>query len=182
MSRIKIQPVPKMLEPILKQAGIRLKRYASAATFERGLKKFLKRNTLLHLATSRNDVPRCTPLEYRLHGTTLYILSEGGGKFSNLRVNKKISFGVAEPYDSEKEFFSAKGLQGWGTARVYSMKEHPRQFKSALQKMHIMQALKRAGQTKLPPGFNYRVIEITPHKMKYGNLCEGVYHIVWYRK
>ena len=44
-----------------------------------------------------------TPLEYRLDGVTFYILSEGGGKFNNLKINTTVFFSIAEPYHPEKE-------------------------------------------------------------------------------
>ena len=168
-----------MYVPILKQAGIKIMNYKSAASFEKDLLKFLKRNHVLHLGTSKNDYPRVTPLEYRLVGLTCYILSEDGGKFNNLKTNNKDSFGISEPYDSRKDFFSAKGLQAWGTAKVYSIKENLKQFQSAIKKMNIQTSLNKAGQKDLPPGLNFRIIEIKPNKIRYGNIKEGIYNITW---
>ena len=121
-------------------------------------------------------------MEYRLHGLTFYILSEGGGKFNNLRENKNVSFSIAAPYDSTKDFWGAKGVQAWGKAKVYGMKENPRRFKEALKKMKAFQVMKQIGMKELPPQFNYRVIEIAPDRINYGNLKEGIYHITWRRK
>jgi hypothetical protein len=179
MAKIKQHPVPKMFVPILKQSGIKIKNYKSATSFEKDLLKFLKRNHVLHLGTSKNDYPRVTPLEYRLIGLTFYILSEGGGKFNNLKANKKVCFGISEPYDSTKDFFGAKGLQAWGTAKVYSMKENLKQFQSIIKKMSIQTSLNMAGQKDLPSGLNFRIIEIKPNKIKYGNTREGIYNITW---
>lgn len=144
--------------------------------------KFLKRNNILHLSTCKNNIPRTTPLEYRLDGFTFYILSEGGGKFNNLKVNNSVSFSIAEPYDPEKDFWGAKGLQVWGKAKVYSRKTDLHRFENVLKKMKVSEALKKMGQKELPPQFNYRIIEITPNKMKYGNVREGVYNVTWERK
>jgi len=182
MAEIKQQPVPKMLQPIFEKLGISIKKYRSAGSFERDLKKFLKRNHVLHLSTCRNNVPRCTPIEYRLHGMTFYIISEGGGKFRNLKENKKVSFSIAEPYNSDEDFFNSKGVQAWGTARVYSSKENPKQFQDAIKRMNIMKAIEKAGQTKLPSDFSYRIIEIIPDRIKYSNKTEGVYKVTWKRK
>ena len=182
MPKIKQQPVPQMVLPVLKQAGIRIKNYKSVASFEKDLQKFLKRNHVLHLCTCKKNSPRCTPLEYRLSGLTFYILSEGGGKFDNLKINKKVSFGIAEPYNSDEDYFSAKGVQAWGTVKVIGIKENPNKFNAALKKMNIMKAMRKLGFKELPPNFNYRIIEITPDRIKYGNLREGVYHITWERK
>jgi hypothetical protein len=42
--------------------------------------------------------------------------------------------------------------------------------------------MKKTGMKELPPQFNYQVIEITPDRINYGNLREGVYHVTWTRK
>ena len=98
MAKITQLPVPAPFIAVFKQTGIKIKQYRSPASFERDLKLFLKRNHVLHLSTSSGDVPRSTPLEYRLNGLTVYVLSEGGGKFVNLKTNKKISFSIHHHY------------------------------------------------------------------------------------
>jgi len=70
----------------------------------------------------------------------------------------------------------------WGRAKVYSRTDSPAAFQKALEKMDIMRSIEKLGLTELPPDFNYRIIEITPDKMRYGNLREGVYHVTWERK
>ena len=134
MAKINQQPVPQMVLPFLKKAGIKIKNYKSVDSFEKDLLKFLKRNHVLHLCTCKNNSPRCTPLEYRLSGLSFLILSEGGGKFNNLKVNKKVSFGIAEPYNSEEDYFAAKGVQAWGTVKVIGIKDNPLKFKEAVCK------------------------------------------------
>ena len=127
-------------------------------------------------------MPRTTPLEYRHDGLTFYNLSEGGNKFNNHKVNKYVSFSIAVPYFPKKDFWGGKGLQAWGKAKVYSKKTDPRRFNRALKKMKVLESIKKLGVTSLPPQFNYRVIEITPDKMTYGNLREGVYNVTWTKK
>jgi hypothetical protein len=180
MPTIKQQPVPEFILPVFKRHGIKIKNYRTPTAFERDLKKFLKRNHILHLSTCNINTPRSTPLEYRLNGLTFYILSEGGGKFNNLMKNKKVSFSIAEPYNSEKDFWGSKGLQAWGKARVHSLKENPIQFKDALKKMKLTRVLKKLGMQELPD-LNFRIIEITPDRIKYGNPREGVYKVTWER-
>jgi hypothetical protein len=45
--------------------------------------------------------------------------------------------------------------------------------------MKVYESLKKMGQKELPPQINFRVIEITPTKMKYGNVREGVFKVTW---
>lgn len=182
MSKIKQPKAPSFVLPVFKQAGVKIKKFKSSAAFEKVLMKFLKRNNVLHLSTSRNNIPRTTPLEYRLDGFTFYMLSEGGSKFNNLKVNNTVSFSIAETYHPEKDFWGAKGLQAWGKAKVYSKKTDPRRFENALKKMKVYESLKKMGQNELPPQINFRVIEIIPDRMKYGNVREGVYSVTWERK
>lgn len=182
MSKIKQPKAPSFVLPVFKQAGVKIKKFKSSVAFEKVLMKFLKRNNVLHLSTSRNNIPRTTPLEYRLDGFTFYILSEGGSKFNNLKVNNTVSFSIAETYHPEKDFWGAKGLQAWGKAKVYSKKTDPRRFENALKKMKVYESLKKMGQNELPPQINFRVIEIIPDRMKYGNVREGVYSVTWERK
>lgn len=182
MPKLRQPKFPPALLPILKQEKIKLKNFPSAKAFEKVLLKFLKEQNVLHLSTCINNLPRATPLEYRLHGLTFYILSEGGSKFNNLKVNKNVSFSIAALYNSNKDFWGAKGLQAWGKAKVYSMKTNPRRFKDALKKMKALDTMKKIGMKELPPQFNYRVIEITPDRINYGNLREGVYHVIWTKK
>jgi hypothetical protein len=182
MASIKQLKVPTIVTSVFKQVGIKIKNYKTAAAFEKDVMKFIARNNVLHLSTVRGKMPRTTPLEYRPDGLTFYILSEGGEKFNNLKVNKSVSFSIAEPYAPHKDFWGAKGLQAWGKAKVYSKKTNPRRFEQALRKMKIYESLKKMGRKELPPQFNYRVIEITPDKMRYGNVREGVYNVTWSRK
>ncbi len=182
MPKLSQVPVPKPFVEVFKQTGIKIKQYKAPASFERDLKKYLKRNHVLHLSTCKENTPRSTPLEYRINGLTFYILSEKGGKFINLKNNKKVSFSIAEPYNSEDDYWGYKGMQAWGTAKVYYRNENPKQFKEALKKMGIAKSLKRLGLKDLPPHINYKIIEITPDKIKYGNPREGVFRVTWQRK
>jgi hypothetical protein len=176
------QPFPACVKPFFKSAGIRIKKYAYAASFEKDLTGFLARNHVLHLGTCKGRAPRVTPLEYRLNGLTFYVLSEGGGKFANLKENKRVSFGIAEPYDSQTDFFSNKGLQAWGLATVYSLRGEPANFRAALKKMNAAKGYLKIEINSLLPHFNYRIIEIIPDKIKYGNPREGVFQVTWKRK
>jgi hypothetical protein len=112
---------------------VRIKRFATPAAFEKVLLQFIHRNNVLHLSTCRNNITRTTPIEYRPDGFTFYILSEGGSKFNNLKVNKTVSFSIAEPYYPDKDYWGAKGLQAWGKAKVYNKKDNPRRFETALR-------------------------------------------------
>ena len=179
MATLKQPPVPAPMTGVLKRDGVKLKHYKSTSSFEKELLKFINKNHVLHLSTCRKNICRSTPLEYRNHGFTFYILSEGGVKFENLKHNRDICFSIAEPYSSEDDFWGYKGLQAWGKARVISRKENPDDFNAALGKMKIRRVLKKLGMKDIPKEFSYRIIEITPSRIKYNNPRAGVFRIIW---
>jgi hypothetical protein len=182
MPRIVQQKLSKAALRAFKQKGIKLKKFKTPASFEKELKKFLKKNHVLHLSTCFNNTPRSTAVEFRFHDMTFYVLSEGGGKFGNLNKNTKVSFSIAEPYDSLKDYWSFKGVQAWGKANIHNQKKDFKQFNQALKKMNIAKLLEKLGLKELPSGHNYRIIEIVPDTIKYGNPLEGIYWTKWYRK
>jgi hypothetical protein len=182
MSKIVKQKVSKAALNAFKQKGIKLKNFETAVSFEKEQKKFLKKNHVLHLSTCFNNTPRSTPLEFRFNELIFFILSEGGGKFGNLNKNTKVSFSIAEPYNSLDDYWSFKGIQAWGNAKIYNQRKNPEQFNEALKKMKIAELLKKLGVNELPAGHNYRIIEIIPDIIKYGNPKEGIYWTKWYRK
>ena len=182
MPKISQVPVPKPFVEVFKQSGIKIKNFKTPAGFERELKKFTKRNHVLHLSTCKGGSARSTPLEYRTKDLTFFVLSEGGGKFENLKHSKKVSFSIAEPYDSEEGYWTYKGMQAWCTAKIYSRRKNPKQFAEAVKKMDLKKSLQKLGLKELPPHINYRIIELEPDKIKYGNPIEGVFRVTWNKK
>ncbi len=77
MSNLKQQPLPDIVKPFYKKEGIKIKTYKSPESFQKVLVKFIARNQVLHLCTSKKDKPRATPLGYMSQGLTVFILSEG---------------------------------------------------------------------------------------------------------
>ncbi len=134
MSKIKQDPIPTNVIPAFKRSGLKIKNYRSPSSFEKDLIRFIKRNEVLHLCTSKNDAPRSTPVGYKSRGLTFYILSEAGGKFINLKKNKQVSLSIAEPYKLVEGFWGYKGLQAWGKADVYSRKSTPNSLRKLLKK------------------------------------------------
>ncbi|MFC1670685.1 pyridoxamine 5'-phosphate oxidase family protein [Spirochaetota bacterium] len=182
MATINQQPIPKPFIEIFEKAGIAVKQFDSVESFEEDLMEFLNRNNVLHLSTCKDDTARATPLEYRMDGMTFCILSAGGVKFDYIKNNNTVSFSIAEPYDSEGDFWSYKGLQAWGTAEVISKKENPDEFNELIDKMGIMKVIKQLGITELRPEMNYRIIKITPDRIKYNNPRAGVFRVSWERE
>jgi nitroimidazol reductase NimA-like FMN-containing flavoprotein (pyridoxamine 5'-phosphate oxidase superfamily) len=181
MSKIKQDPIPTNVIPVLKRSGLKIKNYRSASSFEKVLLKFIKRNEVLHLCTSKNDTPRSTPVGYKSRGLTFYILSEGGGKFSNFKKNKQAAFSIAESYKLAEGFWGYKGLQAWGKAAVYSRKEHTELFEKAFKQMNMVVGGRKLQLKNLAPEFNHKIIVIEPNRIRYTNPTEGIFRVSWIR-
>lgn len=91
--------------------------------------------TALVLATSYNDQPRATALEFFNEGLTLYILGGPGGKIANIRRNPKVSaFIYEQPLDHKKV---QPSLQIFGTARLITVRSKPQLFRAKLRKWNL---------------------------------------------
>ena len=92
------------------------------------------RNALV-LATSYKDAPRATPLEFFNEGLTIYIFGEPGGKFANVKRNKKVCAAVYEqPLRHSK---IQKSVQIFGTVELISVRNHSRLFKAKARKWNL---------------------------------------------
>jgi hypothetical protein len=181
MARLQIPKPSAFIEGFCKNAGVRLRNFKSTAEFEQEVVRFIEKHDMVFLATAAKDFPRCTPLGYRNLGTTLYILSEGGGKFANLRKNKNVSWSIASRVRGGKNLLWVQGLQCWGTAEVISMKQEPERFQKLIHELGIAQSLEKQRLKSLPP-FNYRIIKLVPYKMRLLKLKDGINNVTWIRR
>ena len=140
---------------------------------------YLNRHNVLHLATCKNNEPRCTPLEYFNNGLTIYVFSEGGGKIANLKVNDLVSYSIADPYDPGTDFFGASGLQVWAKATFFKKNTDIERFKQVRQYSRYMKELEDQGLGDAAGSYNFNVLTIEPFKMR--RLCyrEGMRNVIW---
>jgi hypothetical protein len=181
MARLQIPKTSPTVGEICREAGIKLKKFGPPAEFLREAVTYIEKNDIVHLATSKADVPRCTPLGYKNVGTTLYILCEGGGKFANLKTNPRVCYSIASRVKGRRGLTSVQGLQCWGDAEVISMRENPEAFGKLISLWSIGEQFKKKGPQALPP-FHYRIIKIVPHRMRMLNLPEGINNVTWTRR
>jgi nitroimidazol reductase NimA-like FMN-containing flavoprotein (pyridoxamine 5'-phosphate oxidase superfamily) len=181
MARLRIPKTSPIVAEICKGAGIKLKGFRKPAEFEKEVVKYIEKNDIVHLATSKADVPRCTPLGYKNVGTILYILCEGGGKFANLKANPRVCYTIASRVKGRRSLASVQGLQCWGEAEVISMREDPKEFGKLISLWKIGEQFKKKGPKALPP-FHYRIIKIVPHRMRMLNLHEGINNVTWTKR
>jgi hypothetical protein len=106
-------------------------------TFRCGMKH---RNALV-LATSYNDIPRATALEFFHEGLNLYILGVPGGKIVNIKRNKNVSaFIYEQPMDHS---VLQKSLQIFGEAELITSRNRRILFKNKLKKYNMDSVMER---------------------------------------
>jgi len=150
---------------------------------EEEIKKFLKRKQCLSLATvSPDGVPRISLLDYQSDGLDIIMASEGGEKFRNLHYSRKVAISIGF---SDGTAPSEYGLTVQGEAEIFKapdprylqcmmkMKPFLEEWAKAVTKISIDQAIKRA--------FTVRAIKVSPLKMTYMNIPDGVPLLSWER-
>ncbi len=181
MARINIPKVSAPEKAMFDRKGINIKTDLSLDNVEKEIIDYISSNNVLHLATCKDNNPRSTPLEYHSEGMNIYIISEGGGKFANLRENPKVSLSIASIYKPLEDFFSARGAQIWGEAQVCTKETNPELFEEGIRVINPLEVLKQLGITQLPESFNYKLIKIIPEKIAYNYLRGGYRMVTWYR-
>jgi hypothetical protein len=89
--------------------------------FEEHVASILKTLTMCTLITSKEDIPRGTPLEYFPDGLVLYISPDPGTKVENLKVNPNVAVSIYNSVhpDWEDDWQSIWGLQIKGKADLF---------------------------------------------------------------
>jgi len=105
---------------------------------EQHLAEFIKSHNVCVLSTSKDDIPRATPVTYCSEGTTLYILGDRGTtKLNNISANPRISIGIADPRTS---WLSVKGIQITGQVTLITT-DNP-EFEEALRIYNFKERMK----------------------------------------
>jgi len=164
------------------QLNITLIEAISEKEFEDVIIDYLNKHNVLHLATCRDNKPRSTPLEYFNNRLTVYVLSEGGGKFANLKANQKISYSICDPYHPQEDYFGATGLQVWGTAAFFKKNDAVQRFQDIYRYSRNAEALKKLGLEQMAAAVNFNIIAIEPVKMRYLDLRRGFRNVTWTRE
>ena len=106
---------------------------------------YLSSHNVLHLATCRDNEPRCTALEYFNSGLTVYVFSEGGGKIANLKANPQVSYTINDPYDSRGGLLRRGGTAGVGHGNGVQEKRKPCAVQCGAQPCPHHGSIKKAG-------------------------------------
>ena len=129
---------------------------------EQHIVEFIKSHNMCVLSTSKDDIPRATPIWYNSEGTTIYMAAdEGTTKLDNLRVNPRISIGIHDPRPSAK---SIKGIQITGeptlitdgnpeyeeALRIYQFQERTKKVAEQMAELLGMEPPEETGESKPP--------------------------------
>ena len=182
MAKLTIPRSNEQEKAVFAKLNITLREEITEIEFAAVICDYLKKHNVLHLATCRDNQPRSTPLEYFNHGLTVYILSEGGGKFANLKVNQKVSYSICDPYDPFADYLGATGLQVWGAASTFKKNDDLPRFQAIYQYSRNAEALKKHGLEQMASMVNFNIITIEPKKIRYLNLRQGFRNVTWTRE
>ncbi len=94
----------------------------------------IHRNCLV-LATSYEDEPRATPLEFFNEGLTIYIIAEPGGKIANIKRNPRVCAAIYEqPLDHSK---TQSSMQIWGKAELITVRNDKKTYMEKVEKLNL---------------------------------------------
>lgn len=79
------------------------------------VEEFLSAHNTCTLSTAGGEMVRATPIEYTYKNGFIYLLSEGGEKFANILLNKRVSIAVYEDYTGMNNL---AGMQISGQAKI----------------------------------------------------------------
>jgi len=95
----------------------------------------------LVLATSYNDEPRATPLEFFHEGFTIYIFGEPGGKIANIKRNDRVCAAIYEqPMDHTRIQTS---LQLWGKAELLHIRNNRAGYMEKVVQWNMLMVVKK---------------------------------------
>lgn len=166
----------RMIDQYYEKIKVR-RRHLTKQELEDEITKYLGKKHPCSLATCGHDgVPRISVVDYMNDGLTIYIISEGGEKFKNIRENNRVALGIGT---SAKTTRSVRGVNIWGVAEVFT--DDTPEFAHALQLFSpILQSMESelGGPIALPKGL-LRVIRVTPTKMVYHHNAAGIKNAHW---
>jgi len=158
--------------------GMKLERkHLAKQELEREIIGYLSKTQPCSLATCGKDgAPRISVVDYVNKGLTIYIFSEGGDKFKNLKENNKVAIGIGT---SAKTVSSVRGVNIWGIADVFT--EDTPEFADGMKLFSpiLQQQEKEVGfSIDLPKG-TVRMIRVSPTKIVYHHNNKGIANAHW---
>jgi len=93
------------------------------------------------LGTSRDNIPRVTPIDFYNDGLTLWMTGDPGEKLENIRLNPNVSIGIYSTIDRPKE---NRSIMLKGKASLITYREQKELYMEVITKLGILDMLKQA--------------------------------------
>jgi general stress protein 26 len=138
------------------------------------------------LATSKDNIPRATPVMYYQEDLIIWISTEKrkNGKVENIISNPKVSLAIFDPVDSDYGWDDTRGLQLWGDAEIITYKENEPEFNHAWEIADSEGALKAFGR-EVPLEIvknNLIYIKVKPERISFvDSKKQRGYKVIWNR-
>jgi len=167
-----------MMEKAMKNMKVK-RRKLSREELEKEIIDYLSKKQPCSLATASLDgTPRISVVDYVNDGMTIYILSEGGEKFKNLKENNRVAIGIGTGAKALK----TRGVNIWGVADVFAdgdpeFEESLKLFAPVFEDMARALGM-TADQVPIPRDI-LRLIRVTPSRMVYHHTMKGIKHAFW---
>ncbi|OGL40422.1 MAG: hypothetical protein A2043_01400 [Candidatus Schekmanbacteria bacterium GWA2_38_9] len=138
------------------------------------------------LATSKDNIPRATPLMYHYEGLNIWISTDikEGGKVDNIKSNPNVSLAIFHPVKSEYGWNDTRGLQLWGKAEIITYNDNESEFNHAWKLTNSEGALKAVGKEVSIEEVkrNLIYIKVKPEKISFiDSKKKRGYKLIWIR-
>ena len=166
----------KMMEEAMKKMKIK-RLHLSREELEGEIIDYLSKKQPCSLATcSKDGVPRISVVDFVNDGMTIYILSEGGDKFKNLKENNLVAVGIG----TGSKALKTRGVNISGIADVFS--DGDPEFEDGLKFFttifeEMAKAIGIEGKIPIPRDI-LRLIRVTPTRIVYHHTMKGIKHAI----
>ncbi len=166
----------RIIEGMINLLGLERK-HPSREELEHEIIDYLSKKHPCTLATcGKEEIPRVSVVDYVSDGLTIYIMSEGGVKFKNIKENNRVGIGIGT---STQTMRSVRGVNISGIADVFT-DESP-EFAKGLQlfRPFLEDIEKMTGKpAKIPEGI-MKLIRVTPKQIVYFHYNKGIGNALW---
>lgn len=165
MGTLNLQEVAQVGESFKKQLTV-IEKPMPKEQLSAEIESFIKAHNMLALATGSGMDVRCSPVEYVYYNGCFYIITEGGLKFRGLTQNKKVSFGIYDPY---------KGMKDLGGLQVTAKAEMVPVLSEEYKAVMTQRGIQLAALEKLP--ITLYMVKIVPETFEflYSSLIQSGY-------
>ena len=166
----------RIIEGMITLLGLERK-HPSREELENEIIDYLSKKHPCTLATcGKKGIPRVSVVDYVSDGLTIYIMSEGGVKFRNIKENKSVAIGIGT---STQTMRSVRGVNISGIADVFT--DETPEFANGLQlfRPFIEDIEKMTGKpVKMPKGI-MKLICVIPKQIVYFHYNKGIGNALW---